>query len=261
MASAPGLLPGLIAGVMRASAIFGDDPMLYVRAVKLCCAAFSLSVVYVGFRQRWRLYGELMGAILTGLVCAVGFGTDLFRPGGDDGGPRGALHRSGGLSWRRSTACRGQSAADDGRTAVGLAIYLRLQYAPVVAVATVWQNRLAWRRYQWLALGALGSLLPLGVVLDTLTWGVPFHPMWMNFVRNGVQDFGSFFGRDQWFYYFLFEGAAWQFAALLGVFALAGAVRAPLLALICAVTLITHSMVPHKEQRFIYLALAYAPFL
>ena len=65
---------------MRASGAFSDDPMLYVRAVKLCCAAFSLSIVYVGFRYALRLYG-LMGAILTGFGLGVIEGlTKVFYP-------------------------------------------------------------------------------------------------------------------------------------------------------------------------------------
>ena len=42
------LLPGLIAGIMRATSVFSAEPMLYVRVTRSLCVVLSLSVVYSG---------------------------------------------------------------------------------------------------------------------------------------------------------------------------------------------------------------------
>ena len=50
-----------------------------------------------------------------------------------------------------------------------------------------------------------GSPLPLGGVLDALTWGTPFQSLWLNVVRNSLQGVGSSWSTQPWNYYAQFE--------------------------------------------------------
>ena len=182
------LLPGIIAGIMRATSVFSSDPMLYVRVTRSLCVVLSLSVVYVGYclaRQR----DGVRGAVVTGVVCALWFELIYFAPAvlseviaahcaivavwlGDDAGQRERRLLAAGALF-------------------GLAILLRMQYAPALLVAALWQYRLDLSRWKWLVLGGLAVMLPLGGVLDALTWGAPFQSLWLNLVRNSLQGVAS----------------------------------------------------------------------
>ena len=61
------LLPGLIAGIMRATSVFSAGPMLYVRVTRSLCVVLSLSVVYVGYCLSLRRDG-VRGAVVTGVI-------------------------------------------------------------------------------------------------------------------------------------------------------------------------------------------------
>jgi len=256
------LLPGIIAGVMLLASWMSNDPMAYILAARVCCTVLSLTVVWVGFRYGQRQFG-LRGAVVTGLVCAIWFELIYFAPVVMTeviatyciiwAVYLNALAAEHVAPARFRLICTG--------ALYGLAAYLRVQYLPEILLAVLWQQRLSSGRYLWIGIGMLGMMLPLGVVLDTLTWGTPFQSIWLNLVRNTRQGVGSRFGESPWYYFILFEGASWHIAAVLGVFVLLGAWRAPLLSVISVVTILSHSLVPHKEHRFIYLAIAYAPIL
>lgn len=251
------LLPGLIAGVMRAASAFGDDPMLYVAAVKTLLALMSLAVVYVGFRYG-NQHNGLRGAVVTGLVCAVWFELIYFSPA--------VLTEVLAAHFALCAVYLGEERNASARRLIlsgvlfGLAAYLRVQYAPAMLAAVFWQHRLIWRHYHCLIVGALFVVLPLGV-LDALTWGTPFQSIWLNLIRNSVQGVSSSWSVQPWPFYLQFEAQVWQFALPFLVFAILGARQAMALALMATAVLVTHSFVPHKEYRFIYLALVVAPIL
>jgi len=100
-----------------------------------------------------------------------------------------------------------------------------------------------------------------GGVLDWLTWGAPFQSIWLHFLRNTVDGVGSAIGTDPAAYYLQYLLVGLWPAPLLLALAVLGATRAPALGAAALVTLLIHSAVPHKEVRFIYLALAAAPIL
>jgi hypothetical protein len=250
------LLPGLIAGVMRATSVFSADPMLYVRVTRSLCVVLSLSVVYVGYclaRQR----DGVRGAVVTGVVCALWFELIYFAPAVLS--EVIAAHCAIVAVWLGDDAAQRERRLLAAGALFGLAILLRMQYAPALLAVALWQYRLDLSRWKWLVLGGLAVMLPLGGVLDALTWGAPFQSLWLNLVRNSLQGVASSWSTQPWSYYAQFELAAWQLAAPLAVLVLLGAWRAPAFALMALVVLFTHSVVPHKEYRFIYLALACAP--
>jgi hypothetical protein len=128
--------------------------------------------------------------------------------------------------------------------------------------AALWQHRLAWRDWLWLAAGGLAVLLPVGGLLDWATWGSPFQSIWLNVVRNTVQGVSGSMGTYTWDFYPEYLAETFQpGAAVMIVLAVVGATRLPALAVAVVVTVAVHSLVPHKEFRFVYLAVAASPIL
>jgi hypothetical protein len=256
------LLPGLVAGVMRAADAIHPDPLFILRVVRLACAAFSLSVVVAGFLLVLRREENLPGAILAGILCAVCSELVYFAPT--------VLTEviAGNCLLLGIVFCE---IGDDERTArrlliggalFGLVVCLRYQYAPALLATAFWQNRLDWRRWAWLTAGGLAVVIPIAGGLDWLTWGAPFQSIWLNLARNSWQGVSAGMGVMPWDYYLQYLLATWQPAGpLLLVLAIIGATRLPAVALAAVVTLLVHSLLPHKEFRFIYLASAAVPIL
>jgi phosphatidylinositol glycan class B len=251
------LLPGLIALLMRGAAWFSDNPMLYVGLVRTLCAALSMVVVLVGYRTGAR-HGGRSGALLTGGFCAIWFDLVYFAPAvltevlaahcaiaalylGEDAKPARRVFWIGAL--------------------FGLAVCVRYQYAPALGLAVLWQYRE--RRDCWsrLLLGAAAVLLPFSGVLDAITWGSAFQSMWLNFAMNAALGATDLVSRDRpaWYLEYLSVGLM-PLPLLLGLAAI-GARRFPALAVAAVATILVHSAVPHKEVRYIYLAIAAAPIL
>jgi hypothetical protein len=250
------LLPGLIAGIMRLTALVGDDPLLYMRLTRSLCAALSLVVVFVGFRLGQRQFG-LPGAIVAGGCCAIWCDLIYFAPavlteviathvaiaaiflgGSQDLVDRRRLLTVGAL--------------------LGLAACLRFQYGPALLAAALYQHRLHWARWRFLLLGGLAVVVPVGGVLDAVTLGAPFQSIWLNVTRNALDHVSTGMGTHGANFYldYLLVTLGPAIAMLI-----VGTFRMPALAIAAAVTLLLHSLVPHKEVRFIYLAIAVAPIL
>ncbi|HYY11959.1 MAG TPA: hypothetical protein VE781_13555, partial [Kineosporiaceae bacterium] len=82
------------------------------------------------------------------------------------------------------------------------AVVLRPQLLPValavvVAVLAVAWRGAGWGRARWLAVGVGVGAAAAGL-LDTLTWGTPFAPLWRTFTFNIVDDGASRYGRSPW---------------------------------------------------------------
>ena len=252
-------LPGIIAGLMRLTALLTDEPMAYVRLTRLLCAIASLAVVFVGFRIAERREG-LAGAILTGGFCAVWFDLVWFSPAvlTEVLGTHAALI----AIWLGD-----ESRNDDPRRLAlcgaffGLAFCLRYQYAPALFAAALWQHQMKWSRWRSLITGGFAVVLPLGGMLDWITWGAPFQSIRMNFVRNSLQGMSAAISTDPTSFYVAYVWVALWPAPILLALAVIGGFRVPALGIAAAVTLIEHTAVSHKEVRFIYLAIAIAPIL
>jgi hypothetical protein len=251
------LLPGLIALVMHAMAWFSDNPMLYVGVVRTLCAALSMVIVFIGYRAGERDSGR-MGAIVTGGFCAVWFDLIYFAPA--------VMTEVLAAHCAIAALYLGEGARTTRRVfwigaLFGVAVCLRYQYAPALAVAAIWQNRRDLNCWQWLFLGAASVLLPFSGVLDAITWGAAFQSIWLNFARNSLQGIAIASGTSGPGYYMEYLTIALMPLPLFLGLAAVGATRFPALAIAAVATLVMHSLLPHKEVRFIYLTLAAAPIL
>jgi phosphatidylinositol glycan class B len=128
----------------------------------------------------------------------------------------------------------------EGLVAAGLALYL---------VAT----RRA-RAVVWLAVGTAVPALAVGL-LDWATWGLPFHSLFAYLHTNVGQDVASVFGRMPWHFYcvrlLVLLGPA---AALLLFLPLARRPALLLAATVAGLVLVAHSVIGHKELRFVLVA-------
>lgn len=254
------LLPGLIAVVMRAVSLLTSEPLAAVRVVRSLCAVLSLGVVYGAFRVA-RTRDGLVGAALAGFVAAVWFESIFFSSA--------VMTEMIAAHVGLLAICLGDgrpASSSPGRLMAigalfGLAVYLRFHYAPGLAVAALWQYRRAWRQWGWLLAGATAVFLPLGGVLDLLTWGRPFQTIWLNLQRNVMEGVAAEFSEEPVTYYVRWIWWMWQPAIVLVPLIVMGAIRMPALGLAAATVLLTHSLIAHKEYRLIYFVLASAPVL
>ncbi len=252
------LLPGVIAGIMRVAALVDRSPDFYVGAVRFACVLVSLIVPYVGFRLGERA-GGLAGGIVAGLVGACWYELLYFAPVVMT--EPLAAHLAILALWLGEPGAVQRRPVLAG-VLLGLAACLRYQYAPALGVAALWQYRRDGAALAALCAAGIGCVAVCAGLLDWFTWGQPFQSIWFNFQRNALQHVGAAMGTEPWWFTAGYFVAAWQWLAplLLGL-AVYGAGRAPGLAIAAAVTLVLHSLSPHKELRFIYLAIAIAPLL
>lgn len=248
------ILPGLLAGLMRASLVLGDGPHVYLPVIQAFLSALGAAAVTCIFLWAARIAGTVPA--LVGAAVAV-FAPELvyFAPRaltevvaghllvialylafpGDDGisGGRGRLAVAGLI--------------------LGLAVAIRLQMGPAVAVAgayALW--RLPPERALWIALGGTAAVAFAGLV-DWWTWGTPFLSYAQNLRYNIGHGVAAHFGIEPWYQYpallFVTFGAAF---GLLLPFAVAGARAKPLLAALVLAIFVAHQPIGHKELRFLY---------
>jgi hypothetical protein len=140
---------------------------------------------------------------------------------------------------------------------LGLAAMTRIQLAPAIVAIMAWPSGAAYRRrLPPLVGGAAIAVLASGAV-DAMTWGSPFASTWRNFTVNFFDGAAAANGVAPWHGYgdFLLDywGAGGVVAVLL--LALIGARRLPHLLVAAVVILVSHSLIGHKEYRFIYPAI------
>ncbi|MEQ1497493.1 MAG: hypothetical protein ABL914_02450 [Novosphingobium sp.] len=145
--------------------------------------------------------------------------------------------------------------------ALGLGVVLRLQYAPfaaVLAIACLKLDRRAW----WLLIQGGLCALALCALSDLIAGQVPLRWIWINFQFNMIEGRAARFGREPALAYL---GMLLVHLGPLAVFIAAGAVFSPgryrPLVYALAVNLLFHSMIAHKEYRFIWISVLAALIL
>jgi GPI mannosyltransferase 3 len=136
------------------------------------------------------------------------------------------------------------------------AFVFRFHLAPALAMAALWRCRSDFRG-RWLPMlaGAAIPLLALGIA-DGLAWSEPFASIVNNYRVNILQGRSHVYGTSGVGWYALELVGHWRYAlpAIL-LLALWGARREPLPLLVAVAIVLAHSVVAHKEYRFIYPAL------
>ena len=143
----------------------------------------------------------------------------------------------------------------------GLAVAVRLQYAPAVAALVLLGTGKRWRCLPWVIAGGIGGLLIDGIA-NAIAGETPFYWMIENFRINVLHSKSAEFGTGPWYQYPFKMLYTWNFlSGAIIIFAGFGARRFPILAAVAIINILFHSLIPHKEYRFIFLSSALIIFL
>ena len=245
------VFPAFLAGVMRATDWMGKGSQGYLLGMAIVLSLISLTTVWFGFAWSYQVGGPA-AAVVGGLACAFWYELIYLGPKALNEVLAGNLllpslylgmygqNSSPGRKWRLFVAA----------LLLGTVVALRMHLAPVAMVAGFYFCRKNWRE-NWFPVTA-GIALPIlafGMV-DALTWSYPFQSYVVNFTYNIVQRKAAMdAGTRPWYQYLLLlilhEGP-------LPLLALVGARRSPFLGWIALSILIPHSLIGHKEYRYMY---------
>lgn len=247
--------PAILAVVFRLAEPVVGGPQGYIDAARMALALLSL--LPVAFIWRLGARESRVHAFLASLVAAAWFEIVYFaiRPLTEALACDFALTALALASrpWRdlsfRTLAGIGLCLA--------LTVLLRLQLAPGAALVAIAVGRLQIRRcWAPMLAGAVPALVVFGAA-DWLTWGAPFASDFRSVAINLGAGKASVYGVEPWNWYARVVAAIWG-PFVLPVVALAAVRwrRSNLWIGFAVVELAVHSLIPHKEYRFVYPALA-----
>ncbi|MDE2320266.1 MAG: mannosyltransferase [Rhodospirillales bacterium] len=250
------LIPGVLAGPVWLAKALGGSPHAGIVLVKVLLCFMSLTIVWCAF-QWGRMYHGTRGGCIAGGLAALWPDLWLMAPH--------ALEEALSAYTLVPAAYFATLARQGGTTRhvlaagflLGLSFVLREQLAPAIAIIGIY---LCWRDMRSWLLGVGMACVPLLLAggLDWLTWGQPFRSFWLNFYLNAVVGISSgAFGAVPAIFYLLmlFADWLWSTAGIL-LFVLRGARALPFVGLAALSILAEHSLIPHKEFRFIFPAIA-----
>lgn len=249
------LVPGVLAGLMEFARIFGEGPDYYLPVIAAACGVLAVVPVICCFLWCRRSVG-LAAALVGGLAVAVA--PELVYMGDRTLSEVLSAHL---LVLALYLLEPGYRVTSERRlfwagAILGIAFLLRIQLAPAIALVAFWSVMRA-PPCRFLAIAGGGtSVLALAALLDAVTLGYPLASIWRNIDFNVLYGASSTFGIAPWYFYGFAELAIWgDGLAVLLVLALLGTRRMWLPLAAALVIVAVHSVIAHKEYRFIYPAL------
>jgi phosphatidylinositol glycan class B len=256
-------LPGFVAIILKLCALFGgDSPLVYIRVTKLVFALASVCTG-IGVYRLAKLYGakEILASVST--ACFVLCGLCLYFSHRAMSENATALPVVWGLVFALDKSARARRLVI-GASLLGISVLFRIQSSLfcVCALAIILCRRECKR-----ALIAFATMLLWAVVygaLDAVTWGGTagavaggwFHSVVVYIRFNVVEQQGGAWGISPWWYYFRYLWSSMPTIVPLFALGLVCAMRrATGLVLTILFFLAIHSLIPHKELRFIVPAL------
>ncbi len=243
------LIPELLSVPMGVGHALSPDTTLHLLLVRLTLAALSLVIVGAAVSLGLRL--SRLHGILAGFVAAIWFELLFFAPRALSE-PIGLALLMGAIWLLLARDRPGPRQFAFAGLLMGLCFVARIQYAPALLTLAILTARKDWRG-AWLPLLAGGcGALAIDALANLATGAVPFR--WMieaariNIVEGrakayGVMPLTGYFTILAWYWYL----------ALVPILLLAwvGAKRYPALLWIALVHLACHSLIAHKEYRFV----------
>ena len=243
------VFPAFLAGIIRATAWMGAGSTGYLFGTDLVLSLLSLVTIWFGYAWAKRSSGT-PAAIIAALACSFYFALVYFAPKTLTEVVAGHVMLPG-----LYLGVYGQRIGERKRfflagLLLGLAACLRMQLLPAMLFAAIYFCYRRWReRIPAVAAGFATPVLFFGVV-DWMTWSYPWQSFLRSYQTNVVSGIGKEFSfHEPWYWYLL------VILVLLGPAALLlfhGSRRSPFLAILCAIVVVSHSFVPHKEVRYIY---------
>jgi hypothetical protein len=243
------IVPGLLAIPMWLAGQVTDDPNVITLAANTVLVVLSLLVVVAAFIAGRRL--STTHAVAAGIVAATWFEL-IFHAGRTLTEVMATVPLVLALVLAGKRDLRRWDLVGVG-VLLGICLVLRYHLVTGVAVIGLWVGwRHGWRVLIPLAVGAAVPLALSGLV-DWWTWGMPFASTINHFRINVFGGLAASYGESPIHGYLLAMLGQWQMATpLIALLALVGARRLPLWLLTAAAIVITHSLVGHKEPRYIF---------
>lgn len=245
------LLPGFIAfWLWLCQAAQLDAPTFYVPFIKLVFCALSTTLICSAYRLARNLAGESAG-LLAALLVAFWYELIYFahKPLTEVVATYALVASLAFASESRPTVSQACCAG----VLASLVASLRIQYAPVVALLGLYCVR-RWRGTALAGAAAAGALaVLLAGALDRATWGGWFETYAVDYRLHAVRYVSEWFGDEPGLWYVgaltvASAGLVWVPLSLGWI----GRLSASRLPLVCAATIVlTHSLIPHKEYRYI----------
>jgi hypothetical protein len=247
------VFPIFLAGVMRATTWMGAASSGYVLGTAIVLTLISLITIWFGYAWAKRASG-MPAAIIAALACSFFFGFVYFAPKALNEVVAAHVLLPGLYLGAYGERLGEQKRLFLAGFLCALAACLRIQLLPALLFAMIYFCYPRWRaRIPAVAAGALVPVLFFGAV-DWITWSYPWQSFILYYKENVVSGPGKELTLVQpWYWYAL------VLLVLLGPAVLLlfhGARRSPFLAIFCAIVVVSHSVIPHKEIRFIYPILA-----
>ena len=139
---------------------------------------------------------------------------------------------------------------------LGLTVVLRFQYAVAVGVYLLLMLQTDWRRWGWLILGSL-PVAALSSAVDLVMGQWPFEWVWVNLQMNVIESRSARFGVQSPEYLAIAIWEQWRWLMpLIVILALESGKQFRPLIYAAVFNLAAHSLIAHKEYRFIELTSA-----
>lgn len=242
------LFPGIIAGIWKLAAGLGvDSSLTLVWLARLLMVASSVAAIIFATKLAALSHGWRAG--IAAAVISATFPPSVafaYRAMSETASAPFVVFGTW-LLWQRK-----ERYALYAGLAIGIACLIRYQNALFALVFAL--MLLPERRFRdALSFCAMGLGVALfGGMLDWLTWGQPFHSLITYFQFNLVIGGASDFGVEPFpFYITTLWTSVGPIIAPLGVLFLIGAAAEPILGGTVAVFVLAHSVLPHKELRFL----------
>lgn len=247
------IIPGFISGLLYLCKLLQiDDPAIYTIFIKAVCCLLSISLIYSVYIIGRNLASEAAGRMASVFACSW---YELIYFAHKPSPEVLSMYLLMGAS------ALAVSRPDNRRPMLfgllsGLSVALRLQYLPIIVFIGI-VICLAWRKDELVKSGLI-FLVVLGMSggLDYLTWGQMFSSYYENYLFNGVYKVSELFGTSP-AYFYLYAIAI----VSLGIFCLmllSSFFLLPItwLPVACVfINILSHSMLSHKEYRFILVSI------
>lgn len=264
----PGLQPAMAYGLHRALGLLGGgevNPFVVAWLLRLISAVFSLLVaalLYTVFRERYEERAVAWWFFLFSFLLWVGVYNGIRFNSENWSGNCFALAVGLYTYWRNQPNHLQYLLLG---ALVGLAFVFRYQLAIMIAGWGLWLILIARERWDKLLVFTLGGLLAagLGVVFDYWLYGEWLCSGWHYFEQNILLDKASNFGVDPWWHYLtqlVIKGippfSLFYVAAIVAFFWLH---PRHWLTWVALPFILVHSLIAHKELRFLYPLLPFLP--
>lgn len=249
------LWPGVIAAFMALGQLFGSPPSAGLGGVSALLCVLSLAPVICAFLWGRNVAG-FAGAVTAALLNAVWYELVYFYAHPISETFAGAALVIGLYLVYPDRLVPGERRLFTGAMMFGLAMVVRPQLTPVIAVAVIAIGGLRVRERYPALLAGLAVPILLGGLLDWITWGWPFHAYFTYVYDLSVGGVAKYFGSNPFYSFIGWEWVAWGvFGIVIVPCAIYGGLRLPVLLLIVATIFAMHSAIGHKEYRYISPAL------